>query len=383
MRMPRCRQESIQAICARCPSGAHERLDDVVEERPAGDRRQLLEVQEVPRPVCGGERHLHEALVPFGEHFGELDGRLVVHDVGHHRPAVVVALHGGPPVGREALRRPAAAARVHRLVKEPTHLAVLGGARLLARLGAVETHHPDEERRDRHVRQHVDGLPRAIDALEELGVRHPVPRQSQLHRFVRDRFDARHRQHRALAHLGTDRREAEAAVADHHRRHAVPPGERQVRVPEELCVVVRMEVDEARRDDHAARVEDAPRVGGLQTSDRRDPAAADGDVGAIALRARAVDHDPVLQYDVELGHRRSPASVSRVSLGHGPSFIKPETPASPACRRTKATGCEASASPREEILSRSGSLGVNLSRPATPPTRWSSRRRSTVEQTPW
>ncbi len=95
--------------------------------------------------------------------------RLVVHHVGDHRAAVVVALHRARSVGMKPLRRPAAAARVHRLVEESAKLGVLGVGRQLARLGALEAQHPDEQRRDRHVRQHVHGLRLPIDAVEELG----------------------------------------------------------------------------------------------------------------------------------------------------------------------------------------------------------------------
>jgi hypothetical protein len=286
----------------------HEALHDVVEERPAAHLRQLLHVYEVVRAVGRRERHLHEALVALREHPRQLERRLVVHDVGHHRAAVVVALHGARAVGMEPLRRPAAAAGVHRLVEEPADLAVLGVRGQLAGLGALEAEHPDEERRDGHVREYVDGLRPAVDAVQELGVRHPVPGEALRHRHIRDRLDARHREHRALAQLRAHRREAEAAVADDDGRDAVPPRERQVRVPEELRVVVRVQVDEPGGDDHPARVERLRGVRGLQAADPGDAAVADADVGAVALGPRAVDHQAILQDDVQLGHPESPTA---------------------------------------------------------------------------
>ena len=48
---------------------------------------------------------------------------------------------------------------------------------------------------------------------------------------------------------GPHRREADAAVAHDDRRHAVPAGRRQDRIPGRLTVVVRVHVDPARRDD--------------------------------------------------------------------------------------------------------------------------------------
>jgi hypothetical protein len=46
-----------------------------------------------------------------------------------------------------------------------------------------------------------------------------------------------------------NRGEAEAAVTNYDRRDPVPSGNRQVRVPEDLGVVMGVKVDEAGRDD--------------------------------------------------------------------------------------------------------------------------------------
>ena len=80
------------------------------------------------------------------------------------------------------------------------------------------------------------------------------------------------------------RRDAEAAVADHHGRDAVPGRDRQHAIPEHLRVVVRVDVDEARRDGAAARVERA-RGAAAHVAERGDAPAADADVAA-ARRAR-------------------------------------------------------------------------------------------------
>jgi hypothetical protein len=75
----------------------------------------------------------------------------------------------------------------------------------------------------------------------------------------------------------------EAAVADHDGRDTVPARQCQVRIPEQLGIVVRVEVDEARRHDLSAGVEDARGVRAAQPADPGDTAARDADVGAIAL----------------------------------------------------------------------------------------------------
>ncbi len=56
------------------------------------------------------------------------------------------------------------------------------------------------------------------------------------------------------------RGEAEAAIADYYRSDAMPTRDAAIGVPEELSVVMRVEVDKARRDVHSGRVEDFMRA---------------------------------------------------------------------------------------------------------------------------
>jgi hypothetical protein len=279
-RSPRSRHDASHAVRFRDPD---ERLDHVVDDRPPAHVGERLDVREVVAAVGRRERGLHESLVALRQHLGELERRLVVHHVGDHRTAVVVALHRSGAVGMKALRRPPAASRVHGVVQEAAQLAMLGRGRAVAGLRTVEAEHPHEQRGHRDVGQDVDGLRRAVDAVEELRIGDPVPRQAPAHRLERDGLDTRHGQHRALAQLGTHRRESEATVADHDGRDAVPARQRQVRIPEQLGVVVRVEVDEARRHDLSAGVEDARGVRAAQPANPGDTTARDADVRAIAL----------------------------------------------------------------------------------------------------
>ena len=66
---------------------------------------------------------------------------------------------------------------------------------------------------------------------------------------------------------------------------------------------MRVEIDDAGRDDHPLRVEDAPAIGGAEPPDARDATVPDADVGLVALRLRAVDDNPTPQDDVEVRHR--------------------------------------------------------------------------------
>ncbi len=73
-------------------------------------------------------------------------------------------------------------------------------------------------------------------------------------------------------------------------------------VPEDLRVVVRVDVDEPGRDDRPVGVEDA--VGGTRhRAERRDAPAADAEVAAPCGRPRTVDQEPAANQEVEaLGH---------------------------------------------------------------------------------
>ena len=69
----------------------------------------------------------------------------------------------------------------------------------------------------------------------------------------------------------------------------MPARQRTVWVPEHLRVVVRMQVDETRGDDHAVGVEHLVGVGGIDASEPSDTATRDRDIAATAWHACAVD----------------------------------------------------------------------------------------------
>ncbi len=80
-------------------------------------------------------------------------------------------------------------------------------------------------------------------------------------------FDARHHPLDVVDVVGTERRDREAAVAADHGRHAVQRRRRQTGIPQHLGVVVRVHVDEARRDHEPGGVDRARRR--LRSSSRR------------------------------------------------------------------------------------------------------------------
>ncbi len=82
--------------------------------------------------------------------------------------------------------------------------------------------------------------------------------------------------------------EADAAIAHDDGGDAVPARRRHFGIPCRLAVIVGVDVDEARRDDLAARVDFlAPRCQIL--AHRNDAVAVDRDVGDERRAARAID----------------------------------------------------------------------------------------------
>ena len=88
--------------------------------------------------------------------------------------------------------------------------------------------------------------------------------------------------------LGPGRRDAEAAIADHYRGDAMPGRDGEHGIPQHLRVVVRVDVDEARRYDLTAGIDGAKGLVGRMTQ-RHDLAVLDADVAAVARGTGAVD----------------------------------------------------------------------------------------------
>ena len=115
-----------------------------------------------------------------------------------------------------------------------------------------------------------------LDGVEVLGKRLEVPRDPGLERRDVHVLDVLERVGEQVAVLGAARCDAEAAVARDHRGDAVPRRRRERRIPEDLRVVVRVDVDEPRGHDVAARVELLAAV--EAHTDLADHAVGDADV---------------------------------------------------------------------------------------------------------
>ena len=117
------------------------------------------------------------------------------------------------------------------------------------------THHVGAQRGVRHVRADVERARHALERVEVLGERLPVPLDALVERGAGDVLDALHQLDELLRAVGAHRREADAAVPEDRGGHAVPARRREVRVPGGLAVEVGVHVDEPGRDEQTVGVE--------------------------------------------------------------------------------------------------------------------------------
>ena len=274
-------------------SGRHH----VVQDRALGRRCEYLEELDVGPDVAGALGDLDEALVAFGQHACEVQDVLVTHDVSDHGGAVVVGLHA---VGAETLDGEAAQAGVHPLVQQPGHFLAFGLGGGHAGLGLLEAHDVGHQRRRGHVLDDVHALRGPIKRVEVLRDGLPVPVHAQPHRLIGDRLGTGHREHRAVTEFRLDRREAETAISEHHRRHPVISRDGAPRIPANLGVVVGVQVDKARGHDLAGSVDDALRGATGTPPELGHLAVLDPDIALVARHPCAVHHRAVLDVDVEI-----------------------------------------------------------------------------------
>ena len=181
---------------------------------------------------------------------------------------------------------------------------------------------------------------RAVDAVEPLAEGVPVPRGARLQRVEGHAFDGGHHAHHVVDVLVGNRRDGEAAVAADHGGDAVERRRRDSGVPQDLRVVVGVDVDEAGGDDEAVGV-DHPRGVSDGVGDRvteHDASVTDADVAPVTRRAGAVDDLGAAQEHVErAGHlRHHPRSLRPCSSPRQCSRTEaPRRRLPPSCRRRR------------------------------------------------
>src|SRR5512142_1563634 len=125
-------------------------------------------------------------------------------------------------------RREAERALLERLTEQVLHPLQLFRRRLLADRALAH-----DDAADRGVTGEEAGVQTdlALEAVEIFAEAPPAPR------------------HRLLQRLGRHRRDREAAEAAEHGGHAMEAGRAERRIPEDLGIIMGMDVDEARGDD--------------------------------------------------------------------------------------------------------------------------------------
>ena len=233
------------------------------DERGPRDRDAVLhrELGELLEPQPGPDRHLDDALADLAQHRRERVDLVDVGEAARHR-AAERALVVGLARRREADRAGSIASRRRsRIVRD----LVVGRGPLLA------AEHEQPQRRVADERADVEALVALVERVEVLGERLEAPVDALVEGLHRHALDVLERAHDRVAVLGPGRRDREAAVAHHHAGDAVPARRREVAVPEDLRVVVGVDVDEAGREHEAVEVDHLGAGVGLELARARRP----------------------------------------------------------------------------------------------------------------
>ena len=173
-------------------------------------------------------------------------------------------------------------------------------------VGAALPHDIKTQGGMRHLRADIDDFGRGFERVEIVGKGFPV----EFHAFGEhgpgNVFHAFHQVDEVGRCAFAHRSKTHTAVSEHDRGHAMPGRRREIRVPGGLTVVMRMDIDEARRDQQSARIDFAAPAANI-AADRRDEFAVDRYIGNAPRRTRAVDDRAVADDDIV--HAVSPDSM--------------------------------------------------------------------------
>ncbi len=263
--------------------------------------------------VAGRAHRLHQA-APAGHHLADLHQLRRIGE-GAGNGAAVRRLVRGEAVGREPDR-----ALIDGLRHDVRHLLLLGVRRLVGKRpvahhvvanGAVADHAGD-----------VQARAQLLHRVQVVAVILPSPRQPGHDRLAWDVFDRLHHAGEKLAILRLARREGDAAIAHQRRGHTVPRDRREIGVPADLRIQMRVQVDEPRAITvrPSASISRLPLPAILPIS-RRCGAPFDADVGAgeRPSRANAVDDLAAANNDV-IGHGKVVLDLRKFWYGTASCF---------------------------------------------------------------
>ena len=276
--------------------------DGVPVDRPAGLARHVGEQPDVVpawkarNGGAGDEFEARPRMIAAGR--GERDKLVMRGELRRGGPFVAVELG---PRGR---RGEADRARAERLADQRAHRRDLVAPRRALR--SVLAHH---EAAHRSVADHHADIDRQLllrNMIEIGGEAVPGEFDPLPERFDRDRLDPRQQADEEVAVLGARRCQRNPAIAGDHCRHSVKRRGRKRPVPQQLRVIMGVDVNEAGRDHPPLRVDLAPR-GPVDLTDERNTPFADRDIAAARRSAGSVDQQAVA--DDQVIHRATPHCV--------------------------------------------------------------------------
>ncbi len=280
------------------------RVDVVLEQqehhraaRARGDAAHHLHVAIEARRIFAddaGVHHLDEAVAARVHRAGNGDEFVLARIGARHRPAI------DRDVDRGARGREADGAGGHGFARQRRHAPEVVFGRGFVR-GAAFAHHVGAQRAVRKLGRHVEAAWRRVERIEVLGKAFPVPAHAGAQAGARDVLDAFHEADEPVAAARGGRCKTDAAVAHDRRRDAVAQRRGEFRVPADLAVIVRVDVDPAGRDREAIGIDHAGRAAQL-AADGLDDTVPDRDVTDEGRRPRAVDDATAANQRVIPGH---------------------------------------------------------------------------------
>ena len=148
-----------------------------------------------------------------------------------------------------------------------------------------------------HQAADIDHGAKALDGVEVAAVGLPVPRQAREDGVLRNVLHRLHHAGEEFAVFAAAGREGDAAVAEQGGGDTMPGDRGHVRIPADLGVEVRVQIDEARRDGLPAGVDFLAPVAG-NFAHGGDGVAIDGNVAFERRAAGAIDDDTVANYEI-------------------------------------------------------------------------------------
>ena len=239
----------------------------------------------------------HRGVTPFRQHENAVaalaHGRdqrahfAVIGQPRRHRPSALAVVRGRRAAGK------ADRASLHRFAHDCLHLCDLdcrGGA-----LGRIVSHHIGAHAAVADVGGDVDRTALAPKLRQVLGKGLELPRDAPAQHVQRHALDLGQVAHRDVAVLRLARRDGEAAIADHRRRHAQRRRGPHTRIPGDLGVEVGVAVDDARHQAQAVGLDHLACRCAQVGPDLSDAAISDGDILDRRRAAGAVEDQGVAE----------------------------------------------------------------------------------------